>query len=83
MLPNVQVTARRTRALGIFKGAGSAGYRLLGGLRRSAFAVPVRAAEAELPHLPATGTSGTATGSVLFRDQDYVTGCDRTSHKIC
>jgi hypothetical protein len=30
MLPNVQVTSRRTRALGIFKGAGSAEYRLLG-----------------------------------------------------
>jgi hypothetical protein len=25
MLPNVQVTSRRTRALGIFKGVGSAG----------------------------------------------------------
>src|SRR3954469_1478960 len=54
MLPNVQVTARGTCALGIFKGAGSAGYRLLGGSRRSAFAVPVWAAEAELPILPAT-----------------------------
>jgi hypothetical protein len=48
-LPNVQVTARRTRALGIFKGAGFAGYRLLGGSRRSAFAVPVWAAGADAP----------------------------------
>src|SRR4051812_745348 len=54
ILPDVQGTARRTRALGIFKGAGSAGYRLLGGSRRSAFAVPVCTAEAELPILLAT-----------------------------
>jgi hypothetical protein len=49
MLPNVQVTSRRTRALGIFKGAGSAEYRLLDGSRRSAFAVPVWAAGADAP----------------------------------
>jgi hypothetical protein len=54
ILSDVQVTARRTCALGIFKGAGSAGYRLLGGSRRSAFAVPVCVAEAELPILLAT-----------------------------